>query len=324
MTIRISASKLQRWQTCPFSYYLAYIRKEKTPKWIRALFGVAVHRTIAGFYRLNENQRSKRIRKKQTQLVPQTKKSAIGLWIHNWQRIIEETGKENIRFDLGKDPEEQIQELLRLGASMIGKYWQDNYNAPFPVAVEKRFSITLPGITGVTLVGSIDQIRKISDEWWLLDLKTGRQDYGLEDARFQYPVHHSYQFTIYSLAFRMLYDEEETGIIRYPLGYKKKPPITGRKVDKSAIITPRTIDDYLDLVLLIITFLRNCDLALYPKNYGDHCRFCDYLEICANWKRKSVPLPVGKLNWGKINPNRVIAELEEIAHFQRVKQPRLL
>ncbi len=324
MAIRISASKLERWQTCPFSYYLAYIKRVGAPKWIKTIFGVAVHRTIAGFYRLNENQRSKRIRKGKTQLLPQTKKSAIRLWIYNWRRIIEETGKENIRFDSGKDPQEQIQEFLKLGASMIGKYWQDNHDTPFPVAVEKRFSVTLPGINGVTIVGSIDQIREIFGEWWLVDLKTGWQDYGLEDARLQYPVHHSYQFTIYSLAFRILYGRKEAGIIRYPLGYKRKCPITGRKIDKSAIITPRTIDDYLDLILLIMAFLRNCDLAIFPKNYGDHCRFCDYLEVCAHWKRKSVPLPVGELNWGKINPERVIAELEEIARFQRVKQPRLL
>jgi len=325
VAVNVSSTKLSIWRTCPFLFYLIYVEKIRVPKWIKFVFGSAVHRTIAGFYRLNEKQRKKRLeqktKKKQTLLFPQSKKGAIGLWIRNWKEVTQ--NKAEIRFDPGKSPDKQIQNLLELGASMVGKYWEDNFEAPFPMAVEERFKIPVPGIDGVALVGSIDQIRKIGGEYWLVDLKTSWQDYGMQDPRIQYPVHHNYQFTIYSLAFRIRHGKTEAGIIRYPLGYKGTSPVTGEKIDKSVIVTPRQIEDYVDLILFISVFLDNCDKGLFFKNFGDHCTICDYQEICSTWKITSTPIPVGELKWGKIDPEKVIALLEEKARELSFKQPRL-
>lgn len=321
MAIEISSTKISIWRTCPFGFYLTYVEKVKVPKWIRFIFGSTVHRTIAGFYRLNPKQRIKRLQEGKTILFPQTKKAAIGLWIRNWQKATR--NKEEIRFDPEKNPEKQIQDLLALGASMIAKYWQDNINSSPPIAVEQRFTLPCPGINGVTLVGSIDQIRQIGEEYWLLDIKTSWEDYGKQNARYQYPVHHDYQFTIYSLAFRMLYGLREAGIVRYPLGYKKTCPITEEKIDKLAIVTPRRIDDYMDLFLTISSLLENCRNGLFFKNFGDHCTVCDYQEVCAKWKITSIPIPVGELKWEKVNPEKIIALLEEKARELNFRQPRL-
>ena len=331
MAIKISATQLSTFQECPYKYYLAYIAKVKPPRWIKFLFGAIVHQTIARFYSLDERNRLKRVEKGSTELFPQSKESAINIWHWMWSealkgekanpKIIHNPGP--IRYDPVIDPKEQAEKLRRLGASMIGKYWEDNHHAPFPLAVEFRFEVPAPGRSDVTLIGSIDQIREIEGKLWIIDLKTSWEDYGVEDSRIQYAVHNETQFTLYSWAFRMMWGKEEAGIIRYPLGFKKCP-ITGNKIDKKAIITPRDIENYVNLATLIEYFLFILNKGIFPKFFGRHCQFCDYLDFCAKNKITTTPVPTSQL-FKAVDPNKIRAQLEEATQsLPRIKRPRLL
>lgn len=332
----VSATKLLTFAQCPYLYWLKYELKIKVPVSIHLVFGQAIHQLIASFYRLSLTQRIKRMENGQTVLFPKTKESAIKLWINFFEDVLKEERSKRfhqptkIRF-LAQTEEEIAQEQERWklkGISIIAKYWEDNKDAPFPVAIEKRFCVPAPGRTDIKIVGSIDQIREVppgSGNFYLVDLKTG-WDYGQKDPRIQYPVHHDYQFTIYSFAFRMLYGKEEAGIIRYPLGWKKINPI-GERIDKRLLITPRSEYHYLELSKLIELFLLATQHQIFPKITKDACRFCDYLEICAHPELITTePISVKEFDWGRPPTIEILRkQLEEAKEMRAlVSQPRLL
>ena len=337
MAIRISATKLLNYGRCPYCYFLRYEAKIEVPQAIYLVFGQAIHQLIASFYRLTPEQQAKRLKRGLTILFPTSKQSAVKLWISLWEDVLKEKNAKRfhnpceIRFR-GKtktEIEKEKEKYKELGASMIAKYWEDNRNAPPPVApVERRFTVCAPGRYDVLLVGAIDQIREIpyrSGKWYIVDLKTGWQDYGEEDPRLQFPVHHDYQFTIYSWAFRRIFGKKEAGIIRYPLGWKGKNPITEEKIDKRVLVTPRNEHHYADLAVLIKSFLLSQNKQLFPKITGNHCWYCDYLEICSHPELiTSQPIPVSQFDWGKVDIEIIREQLEEVAPLKKFSQPKLL
>lgn len=345
MAIKISATKLLTFAECPWKYFLMYeVRpKIKVPVSIHLVFGQAVHQIIASMYRLSPQQMLERIKRGQTILFPTTKESAIRIWNGFFSDVLkEEDGKLlhnpcRIRFN-GRTPKEIRKEKEKfrvLGASMIGKYWEDNKDAPPPIAVETRFDgIPAPDPEGkpradVILVGAMDQIREIpyqagKGEWYIIDLKTGWYDFGEKDARVQFPVHHDLQFTLYSWAFRQKYEKKEAGIIRYPLGYRGTNTITGEKIDKRALITPREEKHFIELGKFIAYFLSQLRKENFPRNIGQHCERCDYLEVCAHPELVLTnPIPVSKIDWGKVDSEIIRKRLEELAPLKKLRQPRL-
>ncbi|GEM_PF-6530540 len=340
MAIEVSATKLLTFQECPYKFFLAYVGRVQVPKGVKAVFGQTVHQLIAYFHSLSPSAQQKRLKKGLTLLRPKTEKAAARYW---WMycadmfqeekaKITKHKGK--IRFE-GKKPEEIEREkrlIFALGETMIRKYWRDNVNAPPPIKVEDYFRyIPAPGRFDVFLRGSIDQIREIpyldgeSGNWYILDLKTEWQDYGIEDPRVQFPVHHDYQFTIYSWVFRIKYSRKEAGIIRYPLGYKGTNPISDEKIDKKALISPRSERDFLDLANLIDFFISCQEKEIFFKAFGPHCRFCDYLEVCGTPELITAkPWPVSQIDWGgKLKAEIIAHQLEKVQKLKKFSQPRL-
>ena len=340
MAFQISATKLLTYQQCPWKYFLRYCARVSVPKGIDAVLGLAEHQLIAYFHSLKPSTQAKRLKDGLTLLRPMTEDSAIGYWRRYCADLLKEEQaqftkhKDKIRFR-GQTPKEIKKEKSNAfgqGTDNIGKYWRDNNNAPPLVAVEDRFSnIPAPGRSDVVLEGSLDQIREIpykdgkTGNQYITDLKRSWQDYGIMVPRIQYPVHNDYQFTIYSWAYRMKYRRKEAGIIRYPLGYKGKCPITGNKIDKKALVTPRTNEHYLELARLINFFITCLEKELFPRFYGAQCsKFCDYTEVCGAPKLVATePLAVSQIDWGKMEIETIIQQLEEAQELQKFSQPRL-
>ena len=340
MIFEISASKLLTYLQCPWKYFLCYCARVPVPKGINAVMGLTEHQLIAYFHNLKPSTQAKRLKAGFTLLRPKTEQSAVGYWkrycadmlMEEQSQITRHHGK--IRFK-AQTPEEMKKERSNIfgqGTDNIGKYWRDNKNAPPVVAVEDYFSgIPAPGRSDVVLTGFLDQIREIpyvdgrTGNQYILDLKRSWQDYGVMDARIQFPVHNDYQFTLYAWAFRIKYQKEEAGIIRYPLGYKGKCPISGDKIDKKALVTPRTNEHFLELARLINYFITCLEEELFPKFYGDQCsRFCDYTEVCgAPELMATEPLAVSQIDWGKMEIETIIQQLEEAQELQKFSQPRL-
>jgi len=331
MAFTVSASKLSLFRTCPQQYYYVYQARIKVPQWVMKVFGQAMHRTIELFYNPNEKLRKMRIEFEErgaTQLFPRSEKGARGICYFVWGQALKQKKADPsifhnpclIRFDGDTEDEikEQKNKLYSVGASMAKKYWRDNCNAPFPEtpisgekAVELRFKVPAPDRDDIFITGVIDQIRKIDGQYWVLDLKTGWWDFGEEDARVKYMVEHDYQFTVYSYAFRQLYSgKKEMGIIRYAMGYKKTDQVTGKKIDKKAILTTRNEKDYEDLAELIDFYVNCLEAGYFPKFYGYACRRCDYFEICSPPESQvTKAIEVSKIDWGAINREALIKEL---------------
>ncbi len=334
MALRISSSQLALFLECPYQYFLVFQVHPpiEVPQWIRKVFGGAVHRTIQLFYSPNERARLLRLEKDLTQIFHRDEKAAKGIWSFIWLETLKEKKADpriirqpaQIRFE-GKT-EKAIKEEKKIyfgrGINIVKRYWRNNCNVPFPQAVEKRFRVPAPHRPDVELVGFIDQIRKIKTKYWLIDLKTGWRNAEEKDARTQYSIHHDYQFTIYSWAFRQLYGKKEAGIIVYPLD-ERKDPETGGRIEQEAIITTRGESDYSDLAELIDFFISCLEKETFPKNYGQSCRYCDYLEVCASELYTTTPIPISQIDWGKINKKKAIKTLKPKAKELSFSQPRL-
>lgn len=337
MAIKVSATKLRSFQECPMLYWLTYHAeiKPKPPQWVKKVFGKTVHLWVERQYRLTPRQRQGRIKQGITQLSAKSAKSAAGMWYHIWGEALKEENANPrifprgcpIRFEGNTIAEikEEKDKYSGLGAKMAVRYWTDNCDAPFPEAVEKRFqNLPCPGRDDIHLNGVIDQIRIIDGQYWIVDIKTSYQDYGEEDPRIQYVVHHDPQFTFYSWSFRLIYSTEEAGIIRYPLG-QKRCRITGDIIDKNAIITSRGIEDYQHLTVMINFFVTCLEKGIFPRHISNGCLNCDYLEPCAYPELFCTkPVPVGKLLWGEIDQAKIMKQLEEQAELQQFSRPRLL
>lgn len=341
MAIELSATKLRTFQECRYLYYLKYEAEPKIemPASIHLVLGSAVHNVIRMLYRLNEKQRAQRIAEGKTQLFFEGPEALVSFWFYYWFEVLREeeanpkliAQPRAIRFD--SQTEEKIEEekdkKAQLGATMLSKYHRNNVFVPWPVAVEQHFRVPAPAREDIFLVGSIDQVREIKGELYIVDLKTGWKDFGEPDPRVQFPVHHDYQFTIYSWAFEMLHGQKEAGIIRYPLGWKGKSPITGEKIDKRVIISPpRTVRDYAHLAQVIDSLLLHAEYNNWPRNYDDNsCRFCDYQEPCQSPADfiVSEPQEVSRFDWGSIDIRKIRVQLEEVAAAKRLafSQPQL-
>jgi len=339
MILKVSATKLNTFATCEYLYWLQYETSIKVPQWVKKVFGKAVHRTIQLFYKPNEKIRKARLEKGITQIFPVSQESAKAMWYLVWGQALKGEkadpgifpGGCKIRFD-GQSPEKIEQEKSKyygLGASMIMKYWRDNYNAPFPIMMEKRFKIPSLTKNNVWFVGIMDQVRKKNGRAQIIDFKTGWYDFGERSVYIQFPIHKDPQFTIYSRAYRVLTNEVEAEIMRYPLGYKGTNPKTGEKIDKMAIITYRDTKDYYDLENGLLTrFIKFLEqekptFIKASESSGNACRFCDYLKVCQPKLFTTKPIPVSKINWGEIDKKQVITELTPRAEELDFHLPRL-
>lgn len=337
MALDLSASKLRAFQECPYRYFLIYEAKIEMPVSVHLVFGSAIHEVIRKLYRLNEKQRKQR-GENRTHLFFESPKALVSFWFRYWKEVLKEkeadpklvAHPQAIRFDsqTKEGIEEEKEKFFQLGAAMLSKYHRDNAFAPWPVAVEQFFRVPAPGREDIHLQGRFDQIREIEGKLYIVDLKTSWRDFGQADPRIQFPVHHDYQFTIYSWAFEMLYGRKPEGIIRYPLGWKGKDPLTDKRIDKKILESPpRTLNDYSHLSQLIDFLLLAAEFNQWPRYYSSHCRFCDYQEPCQAPEEyiTSEPQEVSRFKWGERNIQKIKTQLEKavIAKQLDFSQPRL-
>jgi len=94
---------------------------------------------------------------------------------------------------------------------------------------------------------------------------------------------------------------------------------------KGLLITPRNEHHYTDLAVLIESFLLSQNKQLFPKITGNHCWYCDYLEICSHPELiTSKPIPVSQFDWGKVDIEVIRKQLEEVTPLKKLSRPRLL
>lgn len=283
--IVISNTGLEHYSDCPRKWFYGHHpdipKKTDYPR----LFGIEIHRHIAGFYRPTREPRP---------FFYKDKKLAINAWFNRWQRALEKVTREE---KLILPDEKWAKRYGETGAYCIAKYWDVNFNLPRPFQVEQYHRINLD--KGIVFVGIFDQVREVSLDWILrhrpeivengklasgydnkvvVDLKTNYIDYDLrqfkedpsleEEIRWQYNLHENLQAT----SFTFLY-EKKTG--KKPVGFLWYHLRSGK-----IFFTFREDRDYQTLYGVIYHFLDNLSAQSFPKHVDKHCKFCDYLNPC--------------------------------------------
>lgn len=282
--LRLSFSSISLYMKCPRAYWFRYLAKPKPPKRIDLprLFGGVVHQHV---------RRIEKRPKEPRRFYFREMKGAVNQAYMWWGEALEQTDDSLI---LASD--EQITEYNKLLAICISHYWKISEPGPPPLPPVER-TYTHVWSPGVTLTGTIDQIRPASvekialirpelvdggelrdgyDPVWLVDLKTNRrpfspyQEKGSEAkwVRLQYELHAYLQPTVYTWLYEQTHGKKPAGFIWWHLRSGKR------------YYTYREEADYVDLRQVIDHVVANLNAQSFPKHVGALCQFCDYISPC--------------------------------------------
>lgn len=172
--MRLSYSKLSRYERCPLSYKFYYLDRLPSEPSIHLLFGSAVHEVLEKL--VQEHVDGERVG-------PLSKTRAEELWQLVW-----------------KETEMSGVEVYQEGLDILTQFVRQHTHLDHLdiLAVEQPFSFTLPG--DLQVIGYIDRIDRIDDETIeVIDYKTSRQLY------MSYEVDKSLQLSLYQIAAQQLW-----------------------------------------------------------------------------------------------------------------------
>ncbi|HZD60778.1 MAG TPA: PD-(D/E)XK nuclease family protein [Anaerolineae bacterium] len=173
--MRLSYSAISTYQKCPLSYKFQYIDRIPTKPSHHLSFGSSIHSALEFFYRVE---------------VPEP---------CSLERLLDELDTVWLRDGYGSEVLEQ--EYKEKGRSILTQFYQENLPSfAVPVAVEKRFSLD---IDGITLVGVIDRIDRLANGGLeIIDYKTnGKLPPKIKiNTDLQLPIYHMAAESMYGTA----------------------------------------------------------------------------------------------------------------------------
>ncbi|MBE0447175.1 MAG: PD-(D/E)XK nuclease family protein [Actinobacteria bacterium] len=173
--MRLSYSAISTYQKCPLSYKFLYVDKFPTKPSHYLSFGSSIHSALEFFYSIE---------------LPEP---------CSLERLLEEL--DNVWLRDGYESEVQEQEYKEKGRAILTRfYWENLPSFTIPVAVEKRFSLD---IDGITLVGVIDRIDRLANGGLeIIDYKTNDKlpPKTKINTDLQLPIYHMAAETIYGIA----------------------------------------------------------------------------------------------------------------------------
>lgn len=233
-----SYSSIKSYMDCPYSYFLRYTKKIPSVESSASVFGSAIHNTAKIGYENN--------------LVRDE-------WVKTFKRewVVLTKSKKDIVYSSDKD----FFIKLKYGQKLIGEFY-DKYveGKEPPKKVEFKFSKTDSVKLGShILVGIFDQIDS-NDR--IVDYKTGFS------KPFKNQLDYDLQFTIYSYAYRQLFNKEETGLVLLHV-----PSCT-------EFLTKRTNKDFEILREEIDKVEKSIETNVFVRNLGRNCYNCYFVEHC--------------------------------------------
>ena len=273
---KLSASKITTYKGCSLSYFLKYVKHEKTPTSVRAVFGKDIHYMLNRFYNVNY----------------QSPESFAKYWKFYWTsnvagNFLKGKNKENLdvrqfnlkkdfvlrlgdHIEFGPDPVGVFFGYMKLGENILKKFYIKRKNRPPPIAKESSFGAKKDEpfkINSHLVRGVFDRIDKIDKGYLITDYKTDKKS-PEEDS---FVLDRNPQFTLYSYAFRKLYGEKEYAILYYHL--------RSGKVFK----THRSEKDFDYIKKLLDDVSEGITKNIFVPFYGFHCNFCDYKVVCEKY-----------------------------------------
>ncbi len=240
--MELSYTMIQSFMKCEFSYYLRYVKRVPTLESSASAYGTAVHYTLKTGY---DNDIDK--------------DGWVKIFKQEWFAI---TSSRDLVFYSSSD----FATKLKNGQELVADYYDKFVKGmPPPKATELRFG-RKEGLTfgGHTLVGIIDQIDSNNQ---IIDYKTGA-------APTQTELDLDLQFTIYSLAYRLLFGEDESSLVLRHLTTMRD------------LITSRVLGDFEVLEGEIKKLESKMATDSFLRNLGRDCANCYFLEACLGKEKK--------------------------------------
>ena len=260
----LSKSRLNRYISCPRSYFIGYELKIRPlrPN-MDFLVGLSTHRLVAAHH----------LARKKEEFV-----DAHVLLDKFWSRYTR--GVDDAA--MHREMEAARNESLRYAELFI-------CNAPLdPLEIEHEFSIPIVNLDNgdtlpVPLVGIIDLVDQPDGALRPLEIKTRARKADVWQARV------SLELTCYAYRVRQrLIAASREEPEKIPVGYiniiKTKTPVIQWQTDH------RTIEDFLDLYRTAKAVYENIREGRFYQNPGTHCNWCDFPSVCAKKKDEVVRL----------------------------------
>jgi len=227
---------------CEYSYYLRYIKRVPIRESSASVYGTAVHRAIKIGYDSN-------------------------LVRDDWAKIFK---REWVALASNKDivfaNEDEYLKRFKDGQQLLLNYY-DTFvkKAKNPQMLEYFFGKDkIVTLENHTIVGVLDQIDAKNR---VIDYKTGAKPT-------QMKLDLDLQFTIYSYAYRQLFEREESGLILRHLGTMKD------------MKTERTEDDFELLKEEVSKIEKRLKGRIFVRNIGRECANCYFIEHCLGKERR--------------------------------------
>lgn len=273
---KLSATKLATYEGCSLVYFLKYIAHEKVQVNARLLFGKHIHYMLEDFYKKNFKSEESFVNSGKYRW----RALASGEFLKGKQKenLVTKIHKLNNGYELkignhvnfGENPVGIYFAFRNLGNSLLESFYRKHKGKKPPKKVEFAFGVRNDSpfkINGHLVRGAIDRIDNLNKTWYITDYKTDKKS--PEENNFI--LDRNPQFTIYSYAFREIFQEKEDAILYYHL--------RSGKVFK----TKRTEKDFDYLKSLLDKVSEGVSREIFIPFYGFHCNFCDYQEACANY-----------------------------------------
>lgn len=241
----ISPSQINTYLRCPAQYFFSYVQGIKIPPKSAMTKGKAVHSGIEYNYKQKIESREDL---KVSEILEYT--------AAEFEKLAEETDWQGV--DKGKEKDSTI-DLTKLYQTEVAPETQ-------PIAVEQKIEVAFEN-TDYTLLGIIDLI---DEEKRIRDTKTTARTPS-EDS-----LQNSLQLSAYSLAYRTIKGEEETGIQLDYLVATKTPKV----VKLSANRTQKEIDRFLSITGTVAHNISCQNFYPNPTNMMCSPVNCGYWEKC--------------------------------------------
>ena len=267
-----SPTKVGLWKDCPFAYYLRYNLKKKPKIPIYNALGRTIHYMLKLFYEKNFK----------------SEESFVNCWKHYFRmymagdflsknkdeiekRVVEvkfANGDEGeivvasdfLIFDLNdEEVKRTFWGALHAGQSMLTQFYRKHISDDKPLTTEKQLRTNF---RGYNLLGVIDKIVEEDGKKIIVDYKTTRR----EPSNME--LNKGWQFTFYSLLFRLNYDEDEDSLVIEHLRTGKEFKTTRNEGDFDNL--EEVLDEMSDSIIR----------EKFNPNFNYRCRSCLYRTIC--------------------------------------------
>lgn len=274
-----SYSQFYTYAHCGLKYKIKYIDGHETPTISpNLIFGDAIHRSLEHFHRSHAEDQANKL-------------EVFEEFANHWNNL----ATDEIKWKTNKEKDN----LYEMGIDMLNKYYDININGPKPLmigvfddneeyhiipAVEIPFEIKRNDkkpIKGIIDLITIDENGPI-----IIDHKTAGKMYN------KFQIQNNIQLIVYSVAFSQMVSgghvigcENPSHSVGFNVLLKETKTKTGKITTIKRYISE---DEILKFERVFDDMDKGINAEIYLPNYGQHCGYCDYRDICLDYNFKNL------------------------------------